>query len=415
MSNNNIEASVSVIKADQEADLAVGSFRVSVDPQETSFQVLKNPGTGEILVHGENDRMEYEGLTEPDQSQYVMGYFDPKTNKLRIQPTCVVSMSSVVKSKKRARGPAVKQANVKNIAQRTALGEAFGTKKAKKAISDVEKNRVDADQLADLEAAIVDTVQSNTSTLPSAVQRAEALSSERPIPPYNLEATKPEDVYVFADGIVSIAELNAIKGVLSTVESLDEGYYDDILALLPSSTPAYLNTKILDALKGISKNQKIEHLAEIYYAALLFSFYANRRAKNKLSLIEKLGNSPPDALVSGLLSKFAVSKTGYFGKQKDKSFAVDPASENKLLCYLLAVVLRINGYTIAVPPLSQELSIKPSKVAELFKALGCSIKPPTKTQAEALGIAKSDTYKVASLSVPFKLPDVAKRVRGGGR
>lgn len=377
-------------------------------PKDASFNVYKKKSSN-LLVHGETSEFEYDGKNEPDQSTYCLASYDPSTNSVELYPASLVNMAGVVKAKKTVDGPAVKQANVRNVQQRNALGEAFGTKKAKKAITEMERNRIDADKLQDLEMDIVDTVQESTENLPSQEKRQEQLSSTRPIPPHNLETTKVEEVYPL-EGIIPKSEW----GYIRAQPILQEKDLNKRLAMFPHKTSQYVSSRIQALEKGVgSQTDKIKM---IYYASLLLAVYENKRINNKAALLAKVGN-PPEALISGILDRFAVSKASQFGKTKDRNFTIDPVHENKLLCYLLALILRIDNYTTEIAPLAQELSLKPSKLAELFRALGCAVKPPTSVQAEALGLSKSAAanYKLANLTAPLKLPDVAKRKRQGGR
>jgi DNA-directed RNA polymerase I subunit RPA49 len=50
---------------------------------------------------------------------------------------------------------------------RNALGEAFGTKKAKAAIKAAERNRVDVGAMKDVQDFVVDSVRGGTSALPT--------------------------------------------------------------------------------------------------------------------------------------------------------------------------------------------------------------------------------------------------------
>lgn len=100
-----------------------------------------------------------------------------------------------------------------------------------------------------------------------------------------------------------------------------------------------------------------------------------------------------------------------------KCILIDPKCEDKILCYLLVLLLKLNEYQLEVTPLSQDLSIKPSRLLALLKTIGCIIKNIPIGQAEKYGISKSiaSNYKVATLKVPFKLPEIARRAGGGNR
>ncbi|GMG41402.1 unnamed protein product [Ambrosiozyma monospora] len=109
-----------------------------------------------------------------------------------------------------------------------------------------------------------------------------------------------------------------------------------------------------------------------------------------------------------MLSKFTVLSGN------KKSFTMDPINEDKLLSFMLALILKLDDYRVEIQPLAQELSLKTSKLSGVFKSLGCVIKNISAAEAKSLGLSKSAaaSYKIASLTVPFKVPEVARR-RGG--
>lgn len=143
----------------------------------------------------------------------------------------------------------------------------------------------------------------------------------------------------------------------------------------------------------------------------LLGVYENRRVKDKQSLMTRLQNIPSEILVDGILDRFAISRATKFGKSKDKSFTIDPYHEDKLLTYLFILLLHINNFTVELVPLSKDLKLKNTRLVGLFRALGAIIKSATVGEAEALGIPKSavGTYKIATLKVPFKLPELTRR------
>jgi DNA-directed RNA polymerase I subunit RPA49 len=97
---------------------------------------------------------------------------------------------------------------------RDQLQEMFGNKKQKAAVRARERNQVDVTQLENVADIIRDTIVENSVNVPTLEKMVEMQSESRPIPPYNMDATKPEDVYKLSD-IISDTELNAVP--LNTV------------------------------------------------------------------------------------------------------------------------------------------------------------------------------------------------------
>lgn len=392
--------------------VAISSFFRGVSvPKETSFELYKNKkNADEFVLHGENERLEYEGSTEgnfANCSQYVVGVYDPSKKAVELYKAPFISSKVISKSRKHLTGPEIKQKNARASVMRNALGEAFGTKKAKKAIVDLERNRIDSDKLVDSAIDIVDSVKTASKDLPTREQLQETVSSERPTPLANVNATDVEQIYP-VHNIIPKNEWAFIRvGAIMKEQDAEKR-----LEYFPHTKFLYIAKK----LPSLTQANQMQKLQLLYYLSLLVGIYDNRRVNNKVKLIERL-NAAPDGLLDGILARFSISRPGQFGKSKDKSFFIDPQREDKLLCYILAIIMHLDNFIVEVAPLAQQLNLKPSKLVSLFKILGATVKGATVAQAEAFGIPKSSaaTYKIATLKVPFKLPEMTRRGRGPKR
>ncbi|KAH3687816.1 hypothetical protein WICPIJ_001191 [Wickerhamomyces pijperi] len=388
----------------EEPTVAVGGFFNGFNvPTDTNFKIYKNKHSEQFVFHGENDKLEFDGVPEADNSEYAIAVYDPSLKSVDIFKAPVFVGSVTSKSHKFAKGPKIKQNNVRANIQRNALGEAFGTKKAKKAITDLERNRIDADKLADIQTDIIDAVKTGTESLPTREELKQTVLDDRPTPACDVEATNVEDIYPILN-IIPKKELQFIRvDAILNASTLNEK-----LDLLPYKESTFIKQQ----LPKISSETQKTKLQLIYYASLLLGFYAKRRISNKTALSNEL-NNPSEVLIDGLLERFAVSKTGEFGRAKDRGYKVDPHHEDKLLCYLLALIMHINNFIVEIPPLAQELSIKPMRLVGLFRALGATVKSASVAEAEAFGVPKAAaaSYKVATLKVPFKMPEMTRRGR----
>lgn len=411
MSNKRSISEVQVGEYEPEASLAVASFfRGFRAPSDTGFKLYRNKSQEEkFMLHGENERLEYVGQTDQESapgSKYVVGVFNKKTNRVDLYQSPILVSKVISKSKRDLAGPNIKnQGVVRGSVLRNALGEAFGTKKAKKAISDLERNRVDADKLADVAVDIVDTVKTASKGLPTKEEMETAIANDRPTPLANLDATDVEQIYP-VENIIPSRELQFIR-VNGILKENDIAKKLEFFPYAPESSK-YVAKK-LTIFKDPSQVVKLQLL---YYLSLLLGVYENRRCRSKEQLMEKL-NSPPETLIDGILERFTVARGGNFGKSKNRSFFIDPQNEDRLLCYILVIILHLDNFLVEISPIAQEIGIKPSKITSLFRIVGCIVKSATVAQAEAFGINKSDasTYKIASLKVPFKLPEMTRRGR----
>ncbi|GEQ67553.1 hypothetical protein JCM33374_g1218 [Metschnikowia sp. JCM 33374] len=396
-----------VVAASEEPTYVVGSFFNGMQvPDDSQFELYQHKNQNHrYVLHGENSTLEYNGDSgeSRDSNDYVVALYDPKEKSVELYKAPMIPSSVTSLEHRVHKGPKVKSRGQLNFVQRNALGEAFGTKKAKAAIANLERNRIDADKLQDMEMDIIDNVTELTSDMPSRADLQDTTSLVRPTPVANEEATSVEDIYTL-DAIIPQREWNSIR--VSSV--MEEESSEQRMELMPYTKSVFV-AKHLDKYVSLANTQKVQML---YYASLLFGVYNNRRVKDKTTLLEKLGNKPAEILIDGILERFAVEKrSGSFAKTKDRSFAIDPFHEDKLLCHLLVLLFHIEGYSLDVIPLAHELNMKPTRITGLFRALGATIKPAGASMAQELGLSKKEAmaYKVATLRVPFKLPELMRR------
>ncbi|EDK43077.1 hypothetical protein LELG_01255 [Lodderomyces elongisporus NRRL YB-4239] len=368
------------------------SFNGLSVPESANFEVYKHKKNGSYLLHGESETLDYEGKSS-EENDYLIAVYDPNKKSVELYKSPYISTRVTSKKHKVYKGPAIKSTGLKNVAQRKALGEAFGTKKAKQALTNLEKNRIDADRLQDAEFDIVDTVQEGAAPV-----KVEEVTGPAPQP--NVNATNVEDVYPL-DNIIPQKFWNYIRVQLLLIDPKP-------LDSFPSQ-PSFVSS----LLPRLIKNKDVEKLQLLYYASLLAGVYENRRVSEKQALLTRLQNKPSETLIDGILDQFAVSRSTKVGKSKDKAFFIDPQNEDKLLCYLFIALLHLFNFSVELNPLAKDLKLKPLKLVGLFRALGAIIKSATVAEAEAYGIPKSaaGTYKIATLKVPFKMPEMVRRAK----
>ncbi|EMG51079.1 DNA-directed RNA polymerase I 49 kDa polypeptide, partial [Candida maltosa Xu316] len=381
----------------EEPVAAVGSFFNGLTvPSSAEFDLYKHKKRDDYVLHGETETLDYNGESN-NENEYVVAIYDPNTKSVELYKTPYVSTKVTAKSNRIYKGPKIKSKGVRNINQRNALGEAFGTKKAKSAITNLEKNRIDSEKLQDFELDIVDSVKETTRDLPST--KEEASKIDRPAPLANVDATNVEDIYPI-DKIIPQKDWQYLRvGSFFNAE--------DPLELLPFNKSDFIKKQ----LPILIQQKNTTKLQMLYYASVLFGVYDNRRVKDRQTLCTRLQNKVPESLIDGVLENFTISRVSQFGKSKDRSFIIDPHHENKLLTYLFILLLHINNFAVELVPLSKDLKLKNTTLVALFRALGAIIKSATVGEAEALGIPKSaaGTYKIATLKVPFKLPELTRR------
>lgn len=401
---DNKTTELKVVSCSQEPSMVVGSFFNGLQiPESTDFDLYKHKLHDKYVLHGENTTLEYNGQTEAEQSKdYVVAFYDKKTKSVQLFRTPVVPTTVTSKEQRITKRPKVKLRGLRNTEQKIALGREFGTKKVKAKISNYDRNRIDSNKLEGMEVDIVDNVTNVTSVLPNKEQVETVSAANSVAPPVNADATSVEDLYAL-EMIIPEDEWNTIR-----VHSImDEPDLEKRLDLLPYGKSAFVAKKLNNLISG-GRTTKVQML---YYASLLFGVYNCRRVTKKDALMQRLDNKASEKLIDGVLDRFTALKASGVGKAKEKSFIIDPFHEDKLLCYLLALIFHIEDFMIEINPLANELNMKPTRLINLLRALGATTKSASASMAEALGLSKRDamTYKVAVLKVPFKKPELVKR------
>lgn len=393
----------------------------------TKFGLYQLKHMKNLLLHADDDNLIYEAKSDTTQetpdlgSNYYVAIYDSKNKKIDLfKSTPILNTKVIPKSKYHFNGPSIRQHNLNqlSITKRNELGQEFGTKRAKKMISNLAANKIDSDNIInDKQDNIVESLKHTTEALPTLDEMTKNVTNDRPTPKCNVSAVNTEDIYPITN-IIPTKEYNMIR-VDFFLSNPNNDSVEDLLSsklqYLPFSNSKYVKehlTKILNS--KTNKHSQVKQLKLLYYVSLLFGTFEYRRStSNKQVLLEKL-NEPSELLVDGILSRFTTNKFSQktnTSKNNKSLFIIDPYHEDKLLCYLLILILHIDNFSVLIPPLAQELSLKPSKLTSLFRAIGCQIKPLTVTQAEAYNLSRNSvqSYKVASLKVPFKEPTMVRR------
>ncbi len=400
--------------SDKEENTILTSFMNGVEvPKTTEFHLYqhKRRKLNDVILHGENESLIYDGSlksgphSKDGDPKYCIGLYDPESRTLKLVKTKLIPTKIESRKLLNVKENYENMADVSKLEQRSRLGEEFGTRRAKAALSSYKKNRVDASKLEENELDIAADIQKSTLNIPDKSKLTKTVETEnRLIPRYNEKATTVDDVYPI-EGVIPEREQSMIQVDVFLQQIKEHTAAKSLLGLMPyySETSAYLLDK-LEKQDADSSDSKLR-LKIMYYISTLMGVYFNRRSRFMDKLLEKFQNQPSTFIVDSCLKRF----TDYNGIRKH--FYMDPMNEDKILTYILALMLRLDNYTLPVTPLAQELSINPSRLVSLLRALGCHTKNATIAQKEAWNVPKNAVYKIAVLTVPLKLPPMIKRAR----
>ncbi|KAE9399387.1 Rpa49 subunit specific to nuclear RNA polymerase I [Gymnopus androsaceus JB14] len=360
------------------------------------------------LVVGEAPAVEFISNEEESKRaadagcRYLLAVRDPRTSKIKILPTAKTPfiLTRTVKALKSV-APDDAPSGLAYREARTALGETFGTKKAKAAIRAQERNRVDVGAMQGVMQHVVEGIDEKAEGLLSKEEAKDLADSARLVPPFSATATDPADIYPLND-IIPDPEFKALN-----IAPIEENLKDN--GMLPWKYCQWVNNHLRrmgqEEEKSKGRKRKIKILL---YIATMFLF---RRTINhpkgleKDTVYEKMNNVPP-IIVDGLLSRFTETTRG------SSLHKFTSAMTTKFMAYLLALCLRVDDFASNPKILAEDLSMSVTNINAAYRSLGCKLKtlPERERASRGLSDSLSDT-KFAVLVAPVQFPTARKGKR----
>ncbi|OAD73903.1 hypothetical protein PHYBLDRAFT_112418, partial [Phycomyces blakesleeanus NRRL 1555(-)] len=325
---------------------------------------------------------------------YIVGVYSKKDNSLTVTPAPVIRMTRTVKALSNE-NISTKTASNAFGAARAALGLAFGTSKAQQDLRNEERNKVEGEELESMMDIMHNEISKATKNTPTQASLRKEMAKDLPIPPHDINAESPEKVYDM-EAIVSEEELNAtpIKDLLK------ENTLEAIQTLLPYNTSDFVNNRLLSILKSSGKKDR-KKLRTLVYISYLMAYLCRVRSDdlNKRSKLEVILKGAPSLLIDKMTERYTISNVR------------TPLMADKILCYMFVLCLAVADYTLLIPGISKDLSIKPSKTTTLLRNLGCKIEPCNAEDLKNADTKLSASAKKAVLVVPLTFPEIRKFAR----
>ncbi|KAF9981142.1 DNA-directed RNA polymerase I subunit rpa49 [Mortierella antarctica] len=369
-------------------------------PKTTPFNVYK-PESEEAkskkrkrILEADTGKVEFVGQNFGDDARsgfcrYVVAIRDKETNKVTFKDAPVIAVNRTIKSLKNAK---LHVSSKEQFTQaKNSLGEAFGTKKIKQQIKSVERNAVNVSTLDNVAGYLQDSISAKTSALPSKAEIKARADEDRPIPPYDLDATKVEDIYKL-DTLITPAEYQLIpfKAIL-----------EKSLAALPFQESTFVNDALTAALSTSKKDRHRIRLLMYINFLMAFRTIPDKRLDDS-ETVNRIMGEVPSVMLENFYERFTEMPEG----SDKKRHTFTPKSKDKLICWIFAIALTLENFNIDAAAMTRDLSLKQTKVNELFKSLGCKVSELTATQKAQLGVAPevAKTMKRAILTVPLTFP-----------
>ncbi|KAG8930520.1 DNA-directed RNA polymerase I subunit rpa49 [Tulasnella sp. 418] len=314
------------------------------------------------FIFAETDKVQFtssnhdQGQTDKGYfSQYVVGVYNKRTKTLTLPsaPTPLHIVAHEVTALKNL-DPIQSRtsAETQRLQAKNALGEAFGTKKAKSAIRAMERDKIDVSSMQGVASHLQSSIEAATSSLPTQEEAVAIADSNRPIPPVNMDAKTPSEAYPL-DSIIPPAEFKS----LSISNILNASSQEERLTYFPMNRGEWIQTKLTSIFKS-SKPRKT-NVKILLYISILWSFKLMAFKVHDKSILQERLSGVPYQVIDGLVSRFTESRRGSSG------FEVTPHMEIKLLNYLFALCLRLDDFSTQINTLAADLHMSASKYVHL--------------------------------------------------
>ena len=311
-------------------------------------------------------------------------------------------------------------------AGRTALTEAFGTKKSRKAVQAMAENRLMARGGGDSADALSTAIRTTVHEVDEEIQQ-DAAQNNKPLPPANIHTDDIHQVYPISSlahptdlSSISIAKWEAFHQRSKPIACTSHFISNRLNPLFQHRDR--LASTDETAAQQLASTQL--HVAR--YLEFLILFHRKLTCLPARKRLPKYTADSPDLTPLLLILPFPAIKvviTHFFPEQQPTTFAM-----TLLRATILALALHIppagripaTNNLIAEPTdLARDLGKDVDEILKLYKELGCKIVPLTDTDATAWNLTKLKgktedgeaikwgKVKIAKLRVPVEFPKVS--------
>ncbi|KAI5868105.1 RNA polymerase I associated factor, A49-like protein [Durotheca rogersii] len=334
--------------------------------------------------------------------KHYVAVFDPQTGQLAVAEAKKMAIRGTVREQQ----PPVQDSEERDVPKtmmelRTDLGEAFGTKKAKKALAAVTQNAIgrenaasDADgsprKLNSSSLALMESVNDVTAGMASREDLQAAADAAKPVPPGNFDAQEIHDVYTPAI-LIGNEILNNVP-IKEWQDHLKKG----INLAMPS---AFIASRLAAVGAG---PDSVNRLRALRYLDFLIKFVkAGRPGKERgvrrippRDKLRELLQPAPEPVIENIRRKFSTS-----GEMR--KFHID-----LVYTYCCALAAILSNYSFETSKIRYDLGLDETQFGQYFREIGGKVKA-TK------GAIKGTRVQVAVLALPLEFPKVRyQRPRG---
>ncbi|KAG7379473.1 DNA-directed RNA polymerase I subunit RPA49 [Phytophthora pseudosyringae] len=403
----------------------VATFRNGPPPpsqrKDLAFEVFENPAKKQRLVVASSEKVAYQGAnfgylgSSHDFAHYAVGVYDRKTKEVRL---CNVNQIYVMQQaiKNSAENVDDNRGEDKSfMEQRRDLVEVFGSKKSKRMQKNREENIVDLEHISGA-ASVSQTLQKKISAAKrkleeeraqdgSYTKEGAALAATRNalLPPCDVDAPTPDRVYdltKFMDHAVMDSLTIMAEEVIEALQTSSVAEYAASLSL------ASLPTRLM---LSLSAPYDVNKMCLVVYLAYMIDFYNSRFPMRKSAAVFSEEKGIPLVVVRHFLKLFTdISEgNGY------PTYFQSKAMKDKLSLFIIVVALTVNGFTLDLTEVGNDLKRSSVHIQSYARQLGCIVektKPDAAIYGGASSLASKKQIYRAVLSVPLHFP---RPKRGG--
>eukprot|EP00698_Gefionella_okellyi_P018028 TRINITY_DN5371_c0_g1_i1.p1 TRINITY_DN5371_c0_g1~~TRINITY_DN5371_c0_g1_i1.p1 ORF type:complete len:458 (-),score=97.15 TRINITY_DN5371_c0_g1_i1:145-1473(-) len=278
--------------------------------------------------------------------------------------------------------------------QNNALTAAFGTQKRQRELKAREINEA-ATKQAIISSDVHQTLASQAASLPTAEDRLQEPEDHSYIPPYDLTATEPHQIYNVHDIILRTDRRALADGDL----------------LKACTDPAHLSelrqkkkypTHVLDAVarlvtKSVDESMRQRQCRALEYLTFMIEFTKLPRviSRNPGDVATELGIPP--IIFDSLLQRFAAREQSATG---DVAYVRNAVLIDKLVAYIIVLALQLNGFALRQGPLAADLRLTATKFKAYCRAIGCKAVTPRSGKMTAQRQALYDDCVYGTVNPP---------------
>ncbi|KAI8944200.1 RNA polymerase I associated factor, A49-like protein [Xylaria longipes] len=348
------------------------------------------PSSSLLLHSSSHSKLDYtakeEGLGGRESHlKHYIGVFDPATGKLSVVEARKMAVRGVVRSQQPKEEDLQSRMASKNMMElRNDLGQAFGTKKAKKALAAITENAiVDHDRktntLAASSQAMITAIGEVTHTMASKEDLQAAADAAKPVPPGNFEAQEIQDVYT-PQGLIGGELLNAIP-IKDWQDAVKKGANKML-------TSAFIASRLTPIGEGPDSATRLKALR---YLEFLIKF--SKLAKGKIPKIphsdklRQLLQPAPEPVIQSIRRKFSSNQV------------IDKFHRDLLFTYCCALAAILSNFEFETSKIRYDLGLDEKQFGQYFREIGGKVK-------KATGTEKGTQMQMAVLSLPLEFPKV---------